>query len=692
MVPGKPQNNPRRENWFALREGPVYVIPVFHERIEFAEAVRLALEEIRPHGVAVEYPPSLGPQILRAVARLPQASIVLYESSKGQPLYVPIVPADPLIEAVRWALENNRPVHFVDVDIDAPLLWHERLPDSYAAMRLGHRRFYELIKGSGTLGRASLMDRLREQGMAFRIRRLASELAPLVLVCGMAHAPRIIMDLKAPLAEPMDRKERKAVEVFHIHPESLPEVLTEPPLFHAMYEMRRKGFPPEPEEEIKDTLGRPAGGLRVVDGGAKQLGDEATLRFNALVWCARRCHAIAQQASGSARDLRDLLEGKGDEPVPTSHLAPMDRQVALWRWLQRTVKLYRLKNNSLPEPWQIHNMMRFSRNYALIDGRLLPDFFQWVASAKACVDENFAYELWELGCTYPWQGEIAKDVPTIRVKGEDLWLGMRRIHIRPRVPKARRPVIFPVKKRKKETRPGEWAQAFNGDALCSYPPEDVLIERFGSYLKDKGVRLLSEEKSRVEPFTASLLDGIEMRETIRNWHLGRIYVRESRRVKGGVGAVVVIFDPDEEGKKYPYCMTWHGEHDQESDMAFYATPLGEKIVGPGISRCEYGGFVMTYPPRRMMDVWKDPVYRVLKRKPEVLLAAALDYTIEPNVVYVGPRPPKPWFHTLASRMGIRIIYIPIGQFSSSTLRRLQVFHVLSGYDKRAIAKDYIHKG
>jgi len=42
-------------------------------------------------------------------------------------------------------------------------------------------------------------------------------------------------------------------------------------------------------------------------------------------------------------------------------------------------------------------------------------------------------------------------------------------------------------------------------------------------------------------------------------------------------------------------------------------------------------------------------------------------------------------------MGSRIIYIPIGQFSSSTLKKLRVFHVLSGYDKRAIAKEYIHK-
>jgi hypothetical protein len=218
---------------------------------------------------------------------------------------------------------------------------------------------------------------------------------------------------------------------------------------------------------------------------------------------------------------------------------------------------------------------------------------------------------------------------------------------------------------------------------------DVVVERFGVYLRARGVRLLSEEQSRVEPFLSSLLDGIDLRETMRNWHEGKIYVRETRRVRGGVGAVVVVFEPDPKGDRYPYCMTWHGEHEQESDMAFYATALGDQIAGPGISRCEYGGFVMTYPPRRMWDVWNDPDYAILASKPEVLLMAALDYSLEPYVVYVGPKPPRSWFHTLANRMGIKIVYLPIGLFSPSTLKKIRVLHVLSGYDKREIAKDYI---
>ncbi len=675
--------------WFTLQEGSLHILPVLHERLEFADAVRLALEEIRPQSVAVELPASLESQVLKAVERLPQVSVLLYESSRGEPLYLPICPADPLVEALRWGMEHGCRVCCVDVDIDSPMLWHESLPDSYACVRLGHKSFYKAVSGHGLQG-ALPQDRLREQGMALRLQRLMEEGGPVFLACGMAHAQRILGDLRSRLPEPLDRSDRKGVQLFHLHPDSMAEIMAEPPLFNAIYEMRRKGLPPEPQEHGVDQEGRRVGGFRLLTGGTPLVQDRAQACVDAVKWCARRCHIQAGEAPAAQAGLGELLDQGGPEPPPNAHLLPMDRQRALWRWLQRAARMYRQRTGERLEPWQVHGLMRFSRNYALLEGRLLPDFYQWVASAKACVDEDFAYEVWELGRTYPWQGETAVDLPTTRIRGEDLWLGMRRLRIRPRVPRRKRPQRFPVRERKKETRPGQWAEALDGEGLCSYPPEDLLVERFGGYLRQKGVRLLSEEKSRVEPFTSSLLDGIDLRETLRNWHRGRIYVRETRRVRGGVGAVVVIFDPDQEGLKYPYCMTWYGEHEQESDMAFYATALGAKMVGPGISRCEYGGFVMSYPPRRMGDIWKDPVYKVLGSKPEVLLMAALDYTLEPYVVYVAAKPPRGWFHTLAARMGLKIVYLPLGQFSRATLKRLRGFHVLSGHDKREIARDYIH--
>ena len=203
-----------------------------------------------------------------------------------------------------------------------------------------------------------------------------------------------------------------------------------------------------------------------------------------------------------------------------------------------------------------------------------------------------------------------------------------------------------MKPRKKEKFPGEWASQLNGTSICSYPPEDLVIEDYGRFLKKKGKSILSEERVRVEPFTTSILDGIDMRETIRKWYERRIYVRQFQKMHGEVGSVVVIFDEDRDNR-YPYTTTWLGENQNESDMAFYSTFPFDNLVGPGIGRAEYGGFLMSLPPRRMYDVWQDADYEFAESKSERLLLAALDYSIHHYVVYVAAKPPRSIFKTIA---------------------------------------------
>jgi hypothetical protein len=215
-----------------------------------------------------------------------------------------------------------------------------------------------------------------------------------------------------------------------------------------------------------------------------------------------------------------------------------------------------------------------------------------------------------------------------------------------------------------------------------------VVENYGRFLKAKAKSILSDERERVEPFTTSLLDGIDIRETIRNWHEKKIYVRHRERVSGEVGSVVVIFDEDHEDK-YAYLTTWLGEHQNESDMAFYATYPFEKIVGPGIGRAEYGGFLMSLPPRRMFDVWADPDYDMAETKAERLLMAGIDYSVGKLVVYAAVRPPRSIFRSMAARLGQKILYIPLGQLSPAQLKRIRVVHVLDGHERRPIAKDYV---
>jgi hypothetical protein len=371
--------------------------------------------------------------------------------------------------------------------------------------------------------------------------------------------------------------------------------------------------------------------------------------------------------------------------VETHAIDRIRAQISLYRAAET---LYEKNAGERVAHWQRRALARYARNLALIAEALAPPLFDLTVAARSIVDDNYAWEVWETGGAYRHQAEKA-DVPTAHISGEEVWLDTKKIRLRRRLPSDKRRLRpAGLKKREKEKVPGEWASELNGDSICSYPPEDLLIEGFGQFLKRKGKSLLSEERSRTEPFTTSLLDGVDLRETIRNWHDGRIFVRESQKIHGEVGSVIVIFDEDRDGK-YEYMTTWLGEHQNESDMAFYSTFPFANLVGPGIGRGEYGGFLMSLPARRMLNVWFDPDYDFAENKPERLLLAGIDYSLEKFVVYVAAKPPRSVFRNIAARMGRTIIYIPIGQLSPVTLKKIRVVHVLDGHDKRPNAKQYL---
>jgi hypothetical protein len=338
--------------------------------------------------------------------------------------------------------------------------------------------------------------------------------------------------------------------------------------------------------------------------------------------------------------------------------------------------------------WQRRLLARYTRNLALSSGGLAAGLFDITVAARSIVDDNYGWDVWETGGKYPPQ-KTQSDLVTVNLSGEEVWLNTRRIRLRRRLPKPKQRLKpIGLKSRKKEKFPGEWARQIDGNAICSYPPEDIVVEDFGRFLQKKARSILSEERTRTEPFTTSVLDGIDLRETIRHWYENKIYVRQFDKIAGEVGSVVVIFDEDRDDR-YPWLTTWLGEHANESDMAFYSTDPFANLVGPGIGRAEYGGFLLSLPPRRMIDVWTDPDYEMAATKPERLLLAGLDYSIHRHVVYVAARPPRSVFRTIAGRLGRSILYIPIGQLSPAKLKKIRVVHVLDSHERRQIAKEYV---
>ncbi len=347
---------------------------------------------------------------------------------------------------------------------------------------------------------------------------------------------------------------------------------------------------------------------------------------------------------------------------------------------------------------QIKILHQFARNWALITRKLVPDFYQLVIAARNAVNDNFAYEVWEKGSEYPFQ-KNNPEIPVLRLRGKDLFLDEKRIRFHKRIKSLRSHLLpIPIKNKISRKKYGkEWAKEFGRYNICSYPPEDVVIEGFGEYIKKRAFQIKTEDNIQIVPFSCSMLDGLAIKETIRNWIQGKnnIYVKNQMPFRGKIGSVVIIFDPDlpdKQGREnYPWRVTWLGEHKQESDMAFYSTPAGEIMEGPGISKCQYGGFMLTYPPMRVYDIWRDRFFDIARNKPERLLIAALDYSIEKNVIYVASTPPSGLCKNIANRLGKNIIYIPIGAFSKITLSKIREFHVLNGHHVRKYAHMFIHK-
>ncbi|MBW1774554.1 MAG: hypothetical protein JRJ82_16940, partial [Deltaproteobacteria bacterium] len=553
----------------------VRLVPILHNRMEFALEVRRQFNEFRPERVAVEYPFTLKDPLLKAVQRLPLLSVVHYREKDGTFIYLTVEPTDGQVEAMRLAQEKGIPIQFVDRDTEGYSLDNTPLPDPYAITKVGYFMYCQAYLQTHRDDPRSLEDELREKTMAYHLQQLQESGKRTLFVCGLYHLPGILNILGQTQTVVIGRRNREGVGLAHLHRESSREILAEMPFLAAEYERLRS-------EEGNEVL---------------------------------------------------------------------DRMAVNSTLMETAKENHRKKNKEELSPGQIKVLFKFARNYALLTRGLVPGFYQLIIAARGAADDNFAYEVWEKGSEYPWQSEDP-GLPVLRLSGEDLFLDEKRIRFHRQMKTFRRRLVpVPIREKKREKVPGEWKKNFQADYICSYPPEDVVVEGYGHYLQKKAFEIKAEENSRIVPFVSSMMDGLDIRQTIREWPRKTIYVKEERPLRGKVGSVAVIFDPDlpdREGKEaFPWKVTWLGEHSQESDMAFYATPAGEVMDGPGISRCQYGGFMLTYPPLRVYDIWKDPFFDAARNKPERLLMAAIDYCLEKNVVYVAADPPSGWCHSLA---------------------------------------------
>ncbi|HEY7157742.1 MAG TPA: hypothetical protein VH575_27545 [Gemmataceae bacterium] len=625
-----------------LRIGPrIRALPIIHGSGDYAVRVRADMLERSYDCLAVPLPPSFQDDVETAIQHLPAISAVLQRDAGPEAAgfsYVPIDPCQGVIAALRLALGEHIPRAFIDRETPYFEVQTGVFPDPYALKRVSAEGFAAAVLPAippPELGQHAE----RIAWMAHRLRELERRHRSILFVCSLLDWPwiRDAYLRRLPVEEPEEFD--STIQTFTVDPRTLIFLLGELPFITSLYEQAIRDL--EPDENLS------------IDG------------------------------------VKEMV------------LAARDR-------LSET--LPRVAQRITPQLLSIY--FRYVRNLSLIHRRLTPDLYSLVVAAQQTAGDDFARAVAETARNYGFENDflaevlrdlvfskeehiVADDPPrrslrmgideadvpgwgvapmVSRLPGQALtW---RSCELRPRPPERDRK---------------RWQQRWNPYGQCSWPPEDDRIESFQQHVRDQAKTLIGADLARSEKFTTSVMDGLDMRETLRHWHTGDIYVKIIPPSRGSIEIVVFLFDAPADPRRYPFRTTWFAEHGEESTLAFFATDPLQDLVGPGIARAEYGGALFLFPPRAIPNIWDDPRLDIADTLEERLLAAALLHSRERHIAVVSPKPPPASWRRLARRYGRKIVHLPLRRFSGQTIERLRQFHILNGKEVRSYAAEFIRE-
>lgn len=343
-------------------------------------------------------------------------------------------------------------------------------------------------------------------------------------------------------------------------------------------------------------------------------------------------------------------------------------------------------------PHLLSTCLKYVRNLSLIQRRMTPDLYTLVIAGKQVAGDSYALHVAERARDYPYHGptgfpRIKLGIERARLPDGDV------VGLVSRLPGA--PVVWrscQLLRRPERREVEQWRMRWNPFSHCSWPPEDELIENFRAHVFDRAKALLGADLARTEKFTTSIMDGIDIRDTLRHWYDGDIYVKVLPPNRGDLDCVVMLFDSPADPRNYPWRTTWFAEHENESTLAFFATDYRQELVGPGIGLASYGGAIFLFPPVVISDIWRDRRLDFTETLEERLLAAACLHSQCPHVALLSPLPPGAGWRRLAKRFGKTWVHMPLAGFSDSTIQQLRMVHVLNGKQVRSYAAQFIRRG
>jgi hypothetical protein len=633
------------DSWLTL-------IPVVHGSGAYASALRKELLTRTFDALAVPLPASFATDVIRGVQRLPALSAVVRlsaqedrfdESDDSQEptdlrgTYVPIDPCQAVIAAIRFALGERKPIVWIDSQSDHIENHSPVFADCYAIRHTTLERFCAAMLPAipppdAGLGGGNLIERI--DTMAEKILAMRNSYRSIVALCPLEAWPWL-----------REAIQKKMVDVA---PDGL-----------------ERSSDTESEEEFYET------DLYAIDPRSYLFALGELPFITGLIELARQDFQDDDQMV--AQGLKELFVTARSSY--RQELAGRARQIT---------------------PLLISQCLKYVRNQTLLDRRMTPSFYTLAKSAQQMMGDTYTMHLVNSAIEYPLDDPIANGsdgLETMRlgIGVGDLpgWGRAKLISRLPGPPMQWHSLELKRRVEKKDQR--RWESRWNPYMQCSWPEEDTQIESFRNRVAERARQILGADLARIEKFTTSIMDGLDLRETLRHWYDGSLYVKVNPPSIGQVNVTVMIFDPEPDPREYSWRATWFSEHPEESTLAFFATPFNNQMIGPGIAMATYGGSMFIYPPRPILDIWKDSRLDFTDTLEQRLVAAACMYSESRHVALLSPTPPGYALKKIAKRYSRKLVRVPLSHFSDSAVQQLRIFHVLNGKHVRSYAADFIRK-
>lgn len=619
------------------------LLPVIHGSADSAIQVRHWLLEHPPKCLAVPLPPSFFAPVMEGILELPNPSIVMQpfatpfnteyqpeeeteEEEQPRCSYVPIDPCQPVIAALRLAIEEHWRIEFIDEECAQYIPFTASLPDPYALKHLPLEKFATAcLPWLTPPSTREVIRRLEHQ--ATRLLELKKKYQQVTMLTSLQEWPWLRDRIKTDQArkqrsesdnndntESIEHPERYAVD-----PRTLIFLFGELPYITAFYEHQRK-----------------------------KLDDDTQLTIDGVK------HLLLSARSSYLQDF-----GKRARRIT---------------------------------PLLMSQCLKYMRNLTLMQKRLTPDLYTMVVAAQQIMGDQFAIHLVNTAKEYGYYDDVSP-LPLVKMGIDQARLPDGEIvSTVSRLPGP--PVTWrslELRKSPEKLDQSKWAMQWNPYQQCSWPPEDEHIESFRTRVFERAQSIMGADLARTEKFSTSILDGIDIRETLRHWYDGDIYVKVLPPSVGTLDACVMLFENNIDPRQYPWRTTWYAEHKDESTLAFFATNFGQEMIGPGIALATYGGAMFLYPPVKIPDIWHERSLDFTDTLEDRLIAAACKYSRGRHVALLSPSAPGANLRRLAKRFGKKLVHVPLSQFNDAMIQQLRMVHVLNGKEVRSYASHFIRK-